>query len=168
MALPTQIDPRKLAAQGMELEGIVVADQLLRLAQAVERIVSPLQAKVAFFIDEGNCKVARGELQVDADVPCQRCLDTVRITVSTVFEVQVVWSEEQMANVSADREAWLVSDRHASLLELLEDEILLALPLVSYHGAGECTGDTLYDNEASPIEEEVVDNPFSVLQQLKK
>jgi uncharacterized protein len=56
----------------------------------------------------------------------------------------------------------------ANLNELLEDEILLALPLVNYHETGECTGDT-FVTEVDAISDEVVaDNPFNVLQQLKK
>ena len=49
-----------------------------------------------------------------------------------------------------------------------EDELLLALPIVNYHKPGDCTGNALQQNEAVNEEEAIADNPFSVLQQLKK
>ena len=60
----------------------------------------------------------------------------------------------------------------ASLNELLEDEILLALPLVNYHEDGMCTGDTFLSEDGRSNKEKddeiVADNPFNILQQLKK
>ena len=56
----------------------------------------------------------------------------------------------------------------ANLNELLEDEILLALPLVNYHAMGECTGDTFIEKVEATHDEAIVDSPFSILEQLKR
>ena len=169
MALPIQIDPRKLAAQGTELDGFYHADQLQRLNSAVVAVRSPLKVVARFGVDEAGHKVVSGESEVDVDVVCQRCLDPMPLHLNPQFEVEVVWSEDQAERVARQREAWIVGDRYADFRDLLEDEILLALPLVSYHDAGKCTGDALYENEEPPVEDGAVpDSPFNVLQQLKK
>ncbi|MBT5387358.1 MAG: hypothetical protein HOJ99_09330 [Porticoccaceae bacterium] len=168
MALPTQIDPRKLALQGNLLEGLVNAADLPRLASSVTSICGPLEARVQFELDESKAKVVRGSANVPVEAVCQRCLDPVEIQVQAEFAVQVIWSEEHLNRVAANYEPWLVVDKMANLNELLEDEILLALPLVNYHDSGQCTGDT-FVAEVEPNGDEVVaDNPFNVLQQLKK
>jgi uncharacterized protein len=172
MALPTLIDPRKLANQGIVLEGQFHAKHLPRLALAVADIETPLSALVKFEVDEARAKVASGTLNISVSAICQRCLDPVTVALSSDFSAQIIWSEDQLANVPSDREPWIVVDKMASLNELLEDEILLALPLVNYHENGMCTGDTLLsEDERGNKEEEaevVADNPFNILQQLKK
>jgi uncharacterized protein len=90
------------------------------------------------------------------------------IELKAEFAVQVIWSEEHINRVAANYEPWIVLDKMANLNELLEDEILLALPLVNYHDVGECTGDTFIEEVEAIGDEVVSDNPFNVLLQLKK
>ena len=169
MALPTQIDPRKLALQGITLEGTVNVEDLPRLASSVTAICGPLWASVHFKLDESRAKVATGNVKVLVETVCQRCLDPLEIELQADFAVQVIWSEDHLNRVASNYEPWLVVDKLASLSELLEDEILLALPLVNYHNMGECTGDTFMQEEEGAVGDEVVaDNPFNVLLQLKK
>jgi len=172
MALPTLIDPRKLANQGIVLEGHFHAQHLPRLALAVSDIETPLSASLKFAVDEAGAKIVSGTLGMRVTAVCQRCMDPVSVALSAEFLAQVIWSEDQLANVPGDREPWIVIDKMASLSELLEDEILLALPLVNYHETGMCTGDTFISKDRAVNEETrdeiVADNPFNILQQLKK
>lgn len=171
MALPTLIDPRKLANQGIVLEGHFQVEHLPRLA-AVSEIETPLSASVKFSVDEAGAKIASGSLSMMVTAVCQRCLDPVSVALKAEFLAQIIWSEDQLANVPSDREPWIVVDKMTNLNELLEDEILLALPLVNYHEAGNCTGDTFIPEDRAVNEEVsdefVADNPFNILQQLKK
>ena len=85
---------------------------------------------------------------------------------------QIIWSEDQIGKVSGDREPWIVGDKMVDLSAMLEDEVLLALPLVNYHEQGSCTGDTFLSQDGPGSEERddevVADNPFNILAQLKK
>jgi uncharacterized protein len=168
MALPTQIDPRKLALQGNLLEGEIKAVDLPRLESSVSAICGPLKASIQFELDESRAKVAHGTAMVTVETVCQRCLDPVKVDLRAEFAVQVIWSEDHINRVAANYEPWLVVDKMANLNELLEDEILLALPLVNYHPVGECTGDTFLEEVEAIGDEVVLDNPFNVLLQLKK
>ena len=168
MALPSQIDPRKLALQGTKLEGQIDASNLTRLSSAVADICGSVNASIAFEIDESRQPIVRGTLSVSVDVICQRCLDTMAMDLQAQFALQVIWSEDQIANVAPNYEPWIVVDKAADLIPVIEDELLLALPIVNYHKPGDCTGNALQQNEAVNEEEAIADNPFSVLQQLKK
>ncbi|MGB2260831.1 MAG: YceD family protein [Porticoccaceae bacterium] len=168
MALPTHIDPRKLALQGNFLEGTVNVEDLPRLESSVSSVCGPLEAKVQFGLDESRAKIVNGNAKVYVETICQRCLDPLVIELTAEFAVQVIWSEEHINRVAANYEPWLVLDKMANLNELLEDEILLALPLVNYHDVGECTGDTFVEEVEAIGDEVVSDNPFNVLLQLKK
>ncbi|MFT5074921.1 MAG: hypothetical protein ACI8YB_002389 [Patiriisocius sp.] len=168
MALPTHIDPRKLALQGYLLEGEVKAESLSRLASSVSSISGSFEASVQFELDESRAKIARGSASVTVQAICQRCLDPVTVDLKADFAVQVIWSEEHLNRVAKNYEPWLVEDRMANLSELLEDEILLALPLVNYHEIGGCTGDSFIQENESSGDEAVADNPFNILKQLKR
>jgi len=167
MSLPAQIDPRKLASQGITLEGVVSAKDLPRLSASVENITDPLNVFIQFALDETRQHIVTGKASIKVDVICQRCLDRVNIEIKTTFGLQVIWSEDQLAKVAPNYEPWVVVDKIADLNIVLEDEVLLVLPIVNYHNVGECTG-TAFDEKVEPVREEaVVDSPFSVLKQLK-
>ena len=169
MALPTLIDPRKLALQEVILEGTVNVEDLPRLASSVTAICAPLWASVQFKLDESRAKVALGNIKVPVETVCQRCLDPLKMELQAEFAAQVIWSEDHPNRVASNYEPWLVVDKMTSFSEMLEDEILLALPLVNYHNVGECTGDTFLHEEVDAAGDETVsDSPFNVLQQLKK
>ena len=167
MFLPTYVDPRKLAVQGCLLDGRVSAEQLSRLLSSVASICSPLEATVAFSVDESKAKIACGVVRVSVMAICQRCLDEVQVDLQAEFSLQIVYSEEQAQQIASNYEPWLVVDKMANLCEVLEDEILLALPVVNYHPVGACTGDAFVD-ALDADEGSLVDNPFSVLKQLKR
>jgi len=172
MALPTLVDPRKLANQGIVLEGHFEEKHLPRLALAVESIESPLAALIKFEVDQVRAKVVNGSFQIAVMVTCQRCLEPVRVNLVADIAAQIIWSEDQIGRVSGDREPWIVGDKMADLSALLEDEVLLALPLVNYHEVGSCTGDTFFSQDGPGSDEKddeiVSDNPFNILAQLKK
>jgi uncharacterized protein len=168
MSLPAQIDPRKLALQGIALEGEISARDLTRLNDSVEAISGALKASLEFSLDESRQTMVTGSASVFVDVVCQRCLDLVNLEINAAIALQVVWSEDQLANVAPGYEAWVVVDRIADLHAVVEDEILLALPIVNYHNIEDCTGSAFNVKVNADMEEVAVDSPFSVLQQLKK
>jgi uncharacterized protein len=168
MSLPAQIDPRKLALQGAVLEGEVFATDLTRLATAVSAVTSPLKATIQFARDESGQAVATGTASVFVDVICQRCLDAVNIELHANLSLQIIWSEDQISNVAPDREPWIVVDRMADLNAIIEDEVLLALPIVNYHRAEDCTGDACFKKTDSKSEEADTYSPFGILKQLKQ
>ena len=63
-----------------------------------------------------------GKASVCVDVVCQRCLDLVNVEINTDIALQVVWSEDQLANVAPGYEAWVVVDKIADLHLVIEDE----------------------------------------------
>ena len=168
MALPSQIDPRKLALKGALLEGQVEIADLDRLASAVNRVVSPFAASIQFEVDESGQPFAKGMASVEVELTCQRCLDPLRINLQADFSLQIIWSEDQFANVPPEHEPWVVVDRFADPIAMVEDEILLALPSVNYHKVGHCTGNALKPDGLDTGEVMATKSPFSILAQLKK
>ncbi len=100
---------------------------------------------------------------------CQRCLGPVDVPVLFEREFRFVASEEVAAVEDEESEEdVLVLSRDFNLLELVEDELLMALPVVPKHEV--CPGAVKLQVADADFVEEVEEkpNPFAVLQQLKK
>jgi|JI10StandDraft_1071094.scaffolds.fasta_scaffold1233490_1 uncharacterized protein len=129
------------------------------------------------FTAEGQIRSTSGQgeqiwLMLTAEVAlpqtCQRCLGPVDVPVVVERDFRFVATEEQAELEDEESEEdVLVLSRDFNLLELVEDELLMALPVVPKH-----------DVCPTPVKLQVADpdfvenveqkpNPFAVLQQLK-
>ena len=109
------------------------------------------------------------EVQVVLPLTCQRCLGPVDVPVSAERSFRFVATEELAA--AQDEEAEedvLVLCREFNLLELMEDELLMALPVVPKHEV--CPVPVKLQVADPDFVDEPVEkpNPFAVLGQLKK
>jgi uncharacterized protein len=150
--------------------------------QATERLwheaVGPQGAELVRFTAEGITRSDGGTgvqlwLQLSAQVAlpmtCQRCLGSVVVDVTFDREFRFVATEDQAAQEDEESEEDVLAiSRDFNLLELVEDELLMALPVVPTH-----------DVCPQPVKLQVADkdfeatteekpNPFAVLEQLKK
>jgi uncharacterized protein len=127
---------------------------------------------------------ARGEVRHDASaveqvwmqlsaqtilpMTCQRCLELADIAVEFERAFRFVGNESQAAleDESCDEDV-LVLSRAFNLLELVEDELLLALPIAPMHlVCPQAVKLQLADADFEDLSAEKP-NPFAVLQQLK-
>jgi uncharacterized protein len=110
-------------------------------------------------------------LRAEVDLPqiCQRCLSPVDVPVLFEREFRFVASEEVAAVEDEESEEdVLVLSRDFNLLELVEDELLMALPVVPKHDV--CPGAVKLQVADPDFVENAQEkpNPFAVLGQLKK
>ena len=97
---------------------------------------------------------------------CQRCLGPVEETVGVDHALRFVHGEAQAAELDAELEDDVLAlERWTDLRELIEDELLLALPLVPRHETCPTPLPVPQDDEPEP---EVPAHPFASLASLKK
>jgi len=98
---------------------------------------------------------------------CQRCLQPVEMPVAVDRSIRFVRGEEEAATLDSDLDDDVLAlARALDLRELIEDELLLALPLVPRH---EVCPQPL-DFDAGPAGDEEIEeapHPFAALQALK-
>jgi len=144
---------------------------------------SPEQAgidwQVVTWLDDTAAYRLRVRIRTALHLECQRCLEGFlqKIDISAQFVLLESHQEvEDFPIDNFDEDALLQSDAF-DLMELIEDEVLLALPLVPKHPQGECallkssTGALVEADDKSkiaPIESEKGHkNPFLGLKKLK-
>lgn len=72
-----------------------------------------------------------------ATLECQRCMQPVSVPIDTVVRVALVPSEADVARAPPELEPVLAPAGRISIGELITEELLLTLPIVALHGAGE-------------------------------
>ncbi|HIK74872.1 MAG: YceD family protein [Alcanivorax sp.] len=166
--LPPYLEPRKFADQERVVEGEARVGDLPRLREYRESLDQPVRVRLAFGRDEDGRRRVQGRVETSLVLVCQRCLEPVQQEVAADVDLMLVWSEEQAKALPADLDPLLVTEERVTLAELVEEELLLAMPLVALHdqcpdpppqSAGD-PGDQ-DDNQSDP------DNPFAVLARLK-
>lgn len=109
------------------------------------------------------------ELQGEAEVPleCQRCLQPMKEGLQVQRRFRFVRSEDEAARLDEESEDDVLAlPARLDLQSLLEDELILALPIVPRHGV--CP-EPLPLPAAEPLEEEApAPNPFAALAALRR
>ena len=118
-------------------------------------------------------KDAQTWLQLTAEcllpLTCQRCLQAVEVPLSLRHSYRFVSDEASAAEADIDAdEDVLVSTRSLDVPALIEDELLLALPLVPRH-EGACPQPLVAPVDAADLASATAsrDNPFDMLAALK-
>jgi len=119
---------------------------------------------------------AVADLQVKAqpEVVCQRCMQTMRWPVDVTSRIALVVDFDAADRVPEGLEVFLVEGDSVSVRDLVDEEVMLALPAVARHEEGsECAGRELRlpGQEAEAPEEAAaaqVQKPFAQLGELLK
>ncbi|QLC74531.1 DUF177 domain-containing protein [Pseudomonas sp. LPB0260] len=166
--IPPHVDPRKLADRGTALEGTVPLAGLLRLCDPLADNQGMVRAKFIFERDERNAVVMRSELEVEVKMVCQRCLELVALPIQSACDYAVVKEGANTQSVPKGYDVLELGEEPLDLLALVEDELLLALPIVPAHDPEDCQQPAGLEEPESSEDEVTRSNPFSVLAQLKR
>jgi uncharacterized protein len=176
MNKPRALDPRRLdvagfAAAGAALEGEAELTSLPRLAAD---LVTPADAAPApvRWSAQGVQRSPVGrpqeiwiELKAQARVwlACQRCLNPLPTALDVDRRIRFVAGEDEAARLDEELEDDVLAlPRSIDLVELVEDELILALPLVPRHA--QCPTPASSD---APAAVPARPNPFAVLASIK-
>ncbi|HEY0818416.1 MAG TPA: YceD family protein [Rhizobacter sp.] len=169
---PLKLDVEALAKASASLDGEWPLTELERLAASAA--AGTAAGTVAWRV-QGEHRPVRGgppevwlHLTADAGVKleCQRCLGPVPVDVHAKRSFLFVPGEDAAAELDAESEDDVLAlTRALDLRALVEDELLLELPLVPRH---EVCPDPLplQEQDAEAVEEKP--NPFAVLASLKR
>ncbi|MEY3975369.1 MAG: hypothetical protein RLZZ33_424 [Pseudomonadota bacterium] len=157
------VDVERLADAGECRENDLSLASLPRLAPDLALADGTVHARIGF-ARERKQPVADIEVRARLPLRCQRCLQPVWLDVD---QQSRVWLVTDLAKVDRDEmglEPILAPEGHIALRDLIEEELLLAVPLVPRHeDESDCT-----TGSAESEEEEVVQRPFAGLGELLK
>lgn len=172
--LPVHIDPFRMAETRRLLEGNIALAEMARLGESLQDTEGEVSVSLEFGIDNEGIRFVRGHVQAKVCLICQRCLGEMRYPIDSEFLLALVRSTAEAENLPSHYEPLLVDDDPLFLRDIIEDELLLALPIVAMHAPEECSADLSSASQAEKVQEDVntgataENNPFAVLANLKK
>lgn len=163
------IEPRALATQGRVLEGSVKLATLKRVLPLVRSDAGDVDYTLRFDIDEGGIPCVKGEVRATLMLQCQRCMEDMEYPVKAKVSLGIVPSREAAEQLPGKYEPLLESGDEISVTSIIEDELILALPLVAMHELEECPQAQAVaaqgeEDKSAPRRE----SPFAILAQLKE
>lgn len=172
---PLRLDVEAFAKAAGRLQGRWPLPGFGRLVESAHAEARPVEADEVAWQAEGELRPVRGgepeiwlhvQAQAQMDLECQRCLRPVSASLDAQRSFRFVTDEATAAEIDADSEDDVLAlTRALNLYELLEDELILALPLVPMH-------ETCPEPLAAPAGDEPPGeerpNPFAALAALKR
>lgn len=107
--------------------------------------------------------VIRGQFAANLQLTCQRCLEPMDKALDQPFELLIDASEEDIE--AFDLESVNTSDGILDVFEVIEDELLLAIPIIVMHDDASCNPH--WQAETDNAEVKATNNPFAALAALK-
>lgn len=165
-ALPDRINAARLARECARFTGSIPLDRMPRLARCLADTGGQAEVEVAFASDAAGRATVSGRASADVRLTCQRCLDPVDWRLDAPFALALVADDAEAAALPAEYEPLLWPEGVGTLAQLVEDELLLALPAVARHADAAACGPAagaLHDGATRRD-----DNPFAALEKLKR
>ncbi|MDO8812442.1 MAG: YceD family protein [Gallionella sp.] len=162
------IDSLDFAGNGRQISGEVPVAELPRLLDALENPQGILSYTVRGGLDSRGDPLLDVSITGQCQLRCQRCLNAmdypVRLDVRLMLRDQTSLDalDEDIAGGEEEEFDSILADAHLDVLDLLEEEVLLSLPIAPRHELGVCQatggGDTREEEK----------NPFAILAELKR
>ncbi len=160
VSLPAVVDPIKLADSGTRLTGQLPVKDMSRLRALCLDESDKVSIDLSFE-RSGDRALGRmqGTIVAGLQVVCQRCLEKMTLVLRAESSVILIRAQDREDIIARDTDS-LVVDGPILLSNIVEDELLLAMPMVPMHDIDECLAGEYRHRQERP-------NPFSVLGELK-
>lgn len=157
------VDPFRFATTGEHIQASVKLDELPRLCMLLTGKQGEVEAEFIFGIGKQGARTIDLHLVTTLWLECQRCLEPMPYEVDVHSHLALLRPGRRADAIDEPYEPLLIEDNRLVLRELIEDELMLALPLITMHARDDCRVKIEVD-EPPTVERE---NPFAVLKGLK-
>lgn len=140
MSVAAVIDSTEFARARLELRGVFQVAELSRLTDSLFDTDGTLLYEVTGGVDELNRPQLRVKVEGPLNLQCQRCLEALKYSVDVSNTLVVTPPGTPSVEEIDDPEApdTIDADDELDVAALIEDEVLLSLPLAPRHADGTC------------------------------
>ena len=161
----------QLVDQASEIEGLFKPSNSVRLVDALSldgvmgQGLLDIEVRLSFDRDNRGRPAVRGRCNWQMESDCVRCDQSFMLDLEADFSLIIVEQEETLSKLNQNEDGIVADGKWIHLLEIIEDPILLAIPMAPRHA--NCEQDAIGNNAgASNIEtgnekflEEAQDSP---------
>lgn len=131
---PELLHPQRFAEQGRHICGQIPLSRLQALSDLLMDSVGFVTVDLRFGYDPDHrvCYIS-GVLETQLSLQCQRCLQAMLHPLRIEVNLSPISSDSASTQFPSVYEPIVVQDDEITLIQLVEEELLLALPLVPKH-----------------------------------
>ncbi len=144
-------------------QGVIESRTLGRLVGKLKNDQDKIIVEFEFDDSDYGHPILKGRVETSLSVECQRCLKSMELPMKINFNL-LIDAPDELAQGSG-LETIYSKDGTIDIFEVVEDELILGLPLVTTHEDTSCNEFWCAQDELPDVA--VKDNPFSVLNKLK-
>lgn len=166
-SLPLFVEPFRLCDANALLAGKLAATRLERISEFAVGTADDVDVELVFSRDAEGRNRINGTVHTVVHTTCERCLEPLDIVVDADVALMCVAVGGKLPETVEDVNIVEVEDERLSLVPLVEEEVLLALPQFPVHESCDMVA---YDRGAAGKTEAKPQkaNPFDVLAKLKQ
>ena len=136
------VDSMTFARESEELSGQAAIENLTRLHDALADKTGAISYRLRGFVNAEEKPTLRLSVSGDLKLVCQRCLAPVDFRIDSEREFELVAQGTELSDPAdeADDVEQIYAEPNLDVVVLIEDEVILSLPMVSSHEPGRCQG----------------------------
>ncbi len=131
---------------------------------------SEVEVSLDFTRNDTGKPFIKGRIHGEVSLLCQRCLEHLPYSLDCSVAVVLVQTDTEAEQIQEGYDTWLLEDERIFLPDFIEDELMLALPLVAAHTHCEPARPFIEGREEDEVADEEsssIANPFAALKNLK-
>lgn len=157
------IAPLEWAKVGRQVSGMLPLASMGRLRELLVDDAGSIDVVLAGQMLAGGKAVLTGSVAGTVTVRCQRCLEPLAFHIEAPIRLGVLGSDDDLDRLPDGHDPLICpADQEMPLIQLIEDELLLALPDHPHHADGMCSA------SAVPAQQVGKRRPFAALASLRK
>ena len=164
--LPKVIDYSKFVARGELVSGMLERNAFTR-NEGIFSLVSDVSVKLSFHQNENGAVTLNSDVSAVVSADCQRCLELLEFEIKKSSEFSVCENDDKNTEnlpLNDDRDIFYANNGKLDVLGLVEDELLLAVPMIPKHENISSCGTMNHEPASEGIPD--VRRPFADLREL--
>jgi len=149
------------------MQGHLPLSGMTRIAQSLLSTEGLVEVDLHFGRDEEKIRYVKGHLETTLVLQCQRCMEPYNYAIIADFASGIVGSVKDADRLPKRYDPIMSEDGNLNLSEMVEDELIISLPIVPLHKQNECKVRIKQDFSSKEIKEVPKDNPFKVIELLR-
>lgn len=167
--IPITLEPHHSAQRQVSYDGIVQFEKLPRLREVVTGIKGEVEVKIHCKKDRQDFTVVQGTAKAHILTVCQRCNGELGLDLELEFDYSPVGIGKSSDHLPSFYDVVEMDEEgNINLHQLVEDELMLALPIIPMHEESDCRFSEKPLSFGEIKAEDDKPNPFEILKQLKK
>ncbi len=155
------LDPRRLCRLGETVEGHCLPADLSALQGELHNPDGVVQYRVVGSLSADQQPLLSVYITGQVQLTCQRCLEAMRFDLDLCTHLVLVPDEAALPALEEEQAGWdvIVCPTQLVVADLIQEEIVLALPVAPTHAQGPCGASTVLAAEPAA-------HPFAALRSL--